>query len=794
MSNIFDINTLLQENTLASELLAKTFPKETYMYSAINSLNSFNESVIGFNKDLYKSLNEANSKSEENAVFGDFYNKYGSVLEKYINEINSMVGRFSITLDNLVDANAALLKDQNILSSTTEFTVPAKKYKNLTGGKYPKFNPLELYQKEFDYIGQMMQDLGPVATDIAKMEVLATVSNSFCNKMKNKWLEKCIEMITGEEDCENLTCYAKILQGIFIEEDTADITINRGTIYAMKSEIDGYEKYKDSILGIANKLISDFSYMSKNIGSMFYRNKDNVLAIRSDSNDVESRDYKLNTYGMNQLDIFMKSKVNQVSQLCSLYVIALSVMMDSIIGYVTQCKEILEKVQEEVNKPEVEEEPKECESMETDSDIENNDDIEEEPEESDEDEETIDIDDDEEFEGSVSDDNDEPAFEGEEMPKESELEGDEPETPDDTQTEEPEEEPVELEMDEDSADFENESYLFEYMDYAVQNMLEQNSLIEYVHKEILKEADLPNGPGLSKDNSFIENILIAFTNIISKFQQLFQKKRSAQAEFIKNNQNNIKECNNFGGSKCTRYNQIQKLYGIKLYQFNYEQFKDCLNSQEDFLAKKFTPISDAMKAAGENKISIKEAVMKMIGDDGSENPPAVDAGSLSDMVSYCVEYGNRIKDVMEDNKAINNSKNTTKTIVKQVQQQTAQQNNTQAQQQGSSNNLPAPQNASAYMTADDYLNEAIVKPDTSQAPKQTGSTNGDITKQVQLFFSVSTKVSSARMTAYNKVFTEYFTIINDILKLNGKSTYSSKAGNADQNNNNQQTSQTAATK
>lgn len=771
MGNIFDINTLLQENTLAGELLAKTFPKETYMYSAINSLNSFNESVLGFNKDLYKSLNEANSKSEENAVFGDFYNKYGYVLDKYINEINSMVGRFSITLDNLVDANTALLKDQNILSSTTEFTVSAKKYKNLTGGKYPKFNPLELYQKEFDYIGQMMQDLGPVATDIAKMEVLATVSNSFCNKMKNKWLEKCIEMITGEEDCENLTCYAKILQGIFIEEDTAYITINRGTIYAMKSEIDGYEKYKDSILGIANKLISDFSYMSKNIGSMFYRNKDNVLAIRSDSNDVESRDYKLNTYGMNQLDIFMKSKVNQVSQLCSLYVIALSVMMDNIIGYVTQCKEILEKVQEEVNKPEVEEEPEECESMETDSDVKDDDDTEEEP---DEDEGTIDIDDDEEFEGSISGDDQEPAFEGEEMPEEPEIEEDGPEIPDDTQTNEPEEEPVELEMDEDSADFENESYLFEYMDYAVQNMLEQNYLIEYVHKEILKEADLPNGPGLSKDNSFTENILIAFTNIISKFQQLFQKKRSAQAEFIKNSQNNIKACTDFGGSKCTRYNQIQKLYGIKLYQFNYEQFKDCLNSQEDFLAKKFTPISDVMKAAGENKISIKEAVMKMIGDDGSENPPAVDAGSLSDMVAYCIEYGNRIKDVMEDDKAINNSKNTTKTIIKQVQQQ-------------ANNNNPTPQNASAYMTADDYLNEAIVKPDTSQAPKQTGSTNGDITKQVQLFFSVSTKVSSARMTAYNKVFTEYFTIINDILKLNGKPTYSSKA-------NNQQTTQTTATK
>ena len=36
MSNIFDINTLLKENTLDGELLAKTYTKETYMNSNIN--------------------------------------------------------------------------------------------------------------------------------------------------------------------------------------------------------------------------------------------------------------------------------------------------------------------------------------------------------------------------------------------------------------------------------------------------------------------------------------------------------------------------------------------------------------------------------------------------------------------------------------------------------------------------------------------------------------------------------------------------------------------------------------
>ena len=60
-----------------------------------------------------------------------------------------------------------------------------------------------------------------------------------------------------------------------------DIVVNRGTIYAMREEITGYEKYKDAVLAIGDKLITDFTYMSSNIGSLFYRNKDKVLSIRS---------------------------------------------------------------------------------------------------------------------------------------------------------------------------------------------------------------------------------------------------------------------------------------------------------------------------------------------------------------------------------------------------------------------------------------------------------------------------------------------------------------------------------
>ena len=50
MGNIFDINTLLKENVLSDELLAKPYSKETFMFSAIESLKKFNENS-DFNSD-----------------------------------------------------------------------------------------------------------------------------------------------------------------------------------------------------------------------------------------------------------------------------------------------------------------------------------------------------------------------------------------------------------------------------------------------------------------------------------------------------------------------------------------------------------------------------------------------------------------------------------------------------------------------------------------------------------------------------------------------------------------------
>lgn len=773
MSNIFDINTLLSENTLATELLAKQFPSETYMFSAINSLNRFNESVLSMNKDLYKSLNEATSKSDENAIFGEFYKRYNSVLDKYINEINTMIGRFSITIDNLVDSNMSLINDQDVLGCDKEFTCTITRYKNLCGGKHPKFNPLEIYQREFNYIGQMMQDLGPIATDVAKLEVLATVSNQMCAKMKNKWLEKCIEEITDEDDCKDLTCYAKILNKLFVEEEE-EITVNKGTIYAMKEEIAGYEKYKDAVLSIANKLISDFSYISNNIGGLFFRNKDNVLPIRSDKDGVESRDYQLDTYGMNQLDIFMKSKANQVSQLCSLYVIALSVMMDNIINYITQCKDVLEKVKDQCTECEPEpdmEEPSTDVPQDTgdegeDSTQDDNGDGEDEQSEPEENEdpdqpEEVDIPEDDGFGGDDSFELDDEEGMNEEAPEE-------PQEPEESVPEETEE----LELD--SKEFENESYSFEYMEYALKNILEQQELIDYVHTEILKEeVQLPNG--ISKENNVVENLFLAFNALVDKFQRLFQEQNSKKVEFIKQNQAVLKSCTPSG--RITNYS-MQEVYKLDVLsmktEMDYNNIKESLVSQEAFLQKYYPNLNNKLKA-GQNgeTISIKEAIYKMAKGDGDpkETMKEIDSQMVDSLIRNILDYGNNMKDILDDHLKLKNARVLYGKIVKQV-------NNTQkATAAAQTNAQPTVQQSSAFMTAEDYLNEEVEK------GEGVDKGSNDVKKNLNLFFSVSTKISSAKMNIYNEMFKDSFTALNNILADNGKPAYKTqeKQQNTNQN-------------
>lgn len=782
MSNIFNLNTLLQENTIARNLIAKSFPNETYAYSTFNFLREFSDESLKYNKELYKSLNEASSKAEENAIFAEFYNRYSTILDKYINQVNTMVSRFTITLDNLVDANMGLVNDQDILGCDKTFTCTVKRYKNLSGGKYPKFNPLEIYQKEFDFIGQLMQDLGPIANDSAKLEVIASVCNTFTNKMKNNWLEKCIEEITGEDDVEDLSKYSEVVMTLFTEEDY-EMNVNKGTIFAMKEEISGYTKYKDNVTSIADTLVNDFSYIGKNIGSMFYRNKDNILPVRTETDGIQNRDYQLNTYGMNQLDIFMKAKTNQVSQMCSLYVIALSIMMDNIINYITQCKDVLEKVKDSCS--ETEEVSTDAEDPVPSAEDPNApDDNETEPE--------MEVPDDENSEDvPVPNENESDDME---VPEEPELdEGEdpdnsEPNVPDDSEINDgpeddvdvPEEgmENLEADMDIDVPEepdlgnvatdkVEQESYKFECLSYALHEATNQMKLQEYIYNDVLKEANdnLNSVTGIDTELGAIDKVFNALNGVFNKFTELLQKSSLKQQEFILKQDAILKTCKFDGFDKPFKVTQYDTTLldgnALDTQRFDYNRMQNFLGSEEAFVNEFYKQIANDVKATG----SIKEAIMTNVVKN-QDPTDEITAQTYHKCIDFIASYKNKYKALQTDLNTLKSAKMLAGSIVKRMNNGTNNNSQQPAPQQPAQPEQK--QQESTYTTADMYFNEETDVPNASAAVNKA---------HLSIYFKVTSKIISAKMTAYNTIFKDYFNILNAVLKANGKQSYTSAPDN-----------------
>ena len=97
---------------------------------------------------------------------------------------------------------------------------------------------------------------------------------------------------------------------------------------------------------MAEQLTSDFSEIANSLGDMIFRNKSCTLKIDTETDGVKNKEYELNTYSMNQFNIFMKTKSVQVSQICNMYMVAFSIKLDNIVEFINQNREMLSMAQE----------------------------------------------------------------------------------------------------------------------------------------------------------------------------------------------------------------------------------------------------------------------------------------------------------------------------------------------------------------------------------------------------------------------------------------------------------------
>ena len=563
MSNLFNFTRILTEN--CSPELVNTFNKQTFLSSGLNVLREADSDILDITRCLYTSVLEADSKPEENKKFAEFFKEYKKAITNYILKAQELASQFTINVENFADANKDILDIPDNANIMDTQTYKGVQYDNLLNDDVPEIEPYKIFKKEFAFIGKLFQDLGPIGTEEEKAQIIATVCNNLSSEISDGWLDKCIEKLTGCEKCTR-DSFAKTIYGRFVKNPSCDMEVDIGCVKQAKLDIMNYINY----INVINKSVTEFcdglEKVADEVGSMFFRNQDNKLPIKTDEDGVEDKTYRMNSYSFNQMNIFISTKISQINEICNLYLIAISIKMDCIIKYLLQCKDIINTAAAGVdNTPNNEIDP-------GDNDDDNNNVVD-------------------------SDDIDDPELQDFYVNDEPDSDNDEDKTV--------------IEKDESEQEIEQEFYLFEAELFqktrSIENMIMKQSLLESIKEDVAGGNTAVNINEKKKSvQAIIQNIAQQITNMVQKFVSSFTKNYEYQINFIQKNKEKIMS------AKIPDTWTIQKIDIKVLDQFNLVPFSEgdaeLLKDKSKYLSQKYGSIL----APSDGNESAKDRLMKKI--------------------------------------------------------------------------------------------------------------------------------------------------------------------------------------
>lgn len=563
MSNLFNFTRILTEN--CSPELVNKFNKQTFLSSGLNILRESDSNIMDITCCLYSSILEADSKQAENEKFAEFFKEYKKAIDKYILKAQELASQFTINVENFADANKDILDIPDNANIMDTQIYKGVQYDNLLNDDVPEIEPYKIFKKEFAFIGKLFQDLGPIGTEEEKAQIIATVCNNLSSEISDGWLEKCIEKLTGCEKCTR-DSFAKTIYNRFVKNPSCDMEIDIGCVKQAKLDIANYVNY----INVINKSITEFcdglEKVADEVGSMFFRNQDNKLPIKTDEDGVEDKTYRMNSYSFNQMNIFISTKISQINEICNLYLIAISIKMDCIIKYLLQCKDIINTAAAGVdNTPNNEIDP-------GDNDDDNNNVV-------------------------NSDDMDNPELQDFYVDDEPDSDNDEGKTV--------------IEKDESEQEIEQEFYLFEAELFqktrSIENMIMKQSLLESIKEDVAGGNTAANINEKKKSvQAIIQNIAQQITNMVQKFVSSFTKNYEYQINFIQKNKEKIMS------AKIPDTWTIQKIDIKVLDQFNLVPFSEgdaeLLKDKGKYLSQKYGSIL----APSDGNESAKDRLMKKI--------------------------------------------------------------------------------------------------------------------------------------------------------------------------------------
>jgi len=351
---MFTVNNLLTENLNTKNAIDVSITEETFFFSTLEYLSEMKNQVREESKILYKSILEGGQEYNiVNESFGDFFGKIKDIIDRFLQYIKNLVNRFIINLNKMVSSDKFINKHKDQLSTFDKIhEFDFEGYEFTIEPQIPVIDALASFNEKF--VGLKFEEL---SNSENIKNAVDKAHGSLKQDLNYEWYDRFRGEVIGKDGITiPQSDFANELFAIYRNGKSSKDTITATADYVMTC-LGRFQNYKDIEKQTKNtkgKIELDYEQIKKQIQSMIYRNRDldagKLLGITVDDKyDSPTKNITVNNETMTRIDLFIKTKANQVIEMSTIHSLAFSAKLDAITQCYKQDKILLYKSLQRVN-------------------------------------------------------------------------------------------------------------------------------------------------------------------------------------------------------------------------------------------------------------------------------------------------------------------------------------------------------------------------------------------------------------------------------------------------------------
>jgi predicted transcriptional regulator len=355
MGTVFRASNLLEENFIAPTIVPKINIEESYFIATLNYLEEMDNEIVDLNKTLYKSLLESGDNVIAiNESFSSFCESIKKVIERFLEFLKRIIQKFILTMNKIVKSDKYITKHKSDLDKfgpDQNFEMKMYIFTHLNDDNVPKLDPYDDWKTSEGYS----------SNDPAKLlDRVTTIYNAQKDKINGGWYDTFrAAVINNSKGSISSEDFPDEIFQLFRNDskEKTDEEISNDKVVDAYNRFAAYDKNLKHVNDCKKKLEIGYNDIKKEIENWSKAGTDGKTALNVIFKDgdatvaASSQDYKDQKKEVDeQLNLFIKSKVNQIDHMCKIHGMVFSAKLDAIKDCYSQDKTLLYKALNSVQK------------------------------------------------------------------------------------------------------------------------------------------------------------------------------------------------------------------------------------------------------------------------------------------------------------------------------------------------------------------------------------------------------------------------------------------------------------